>query len=819
METGKVNSQYSGFVIIRLSPEASPSDESPETLQSYCAERKLSGLAKLLDSYDIKETRPVVRALPVSKIRELEKQAAQSAAPPVHNLSAYWKIDIRKVAKKKSEAFVKALNALEEVDLAYLELEATDPAVNAGNDPFNASQNYQDAAPDGIDARWAWTQLNSEGAGVGFVDLEQGWFLNHEDYAGKSPTLLSGDNRDGIGGYVGNHGTAVLGEVSADDNTIGVVGIAPSANTVNVTSHWDTASSSSGNVADAIVGALPTLQPGDVLLLEIQKGFLPTEVDVADFDAIRLAVALGIIVVEAAGNGGFDLDNYTDGAGDFVLRRGSIDFKDSGAIMVGASTSTVPHNRMGFSNFGSRIDCYAWGENVTTAGYGDLDNGGGDNNGTYTSVFGGTSSASPIITGAAMILQGLYKANTSDRLTSFEMRELLSNPATGTPQGTDVAGYISVMPNLRAIIETTLEIPRLVTVIPDKGDFGNVCLGTFKDMNLVLSNSGNARLKVTNITSSSGEFQLPSVMAYPIFIEKGDSISIPLRLAPTGLGNKSSTITIFSDNPNGPKKVEVSGTTKAPRLVALIAAKGNFGDVCKESLADKMMVLNNSGPCPLTITSITSSSAEFLVANVLSFPIVIAPGDSLQVPIQFAPTSFGSKSGVITIASDDPGGDKKVTVHGNTPAGELVVTGSTCIGGVKACCTGERTISVCNTGDCKLRVSSVDFKRSSKYWKLVNNPFPATLQPGSCLSVLIRYHAKEKCPKCCELVIKSDDPKTPKKKLDVMAYTVWHDHGCHQECDDCQKGCCDKHTHHSCSAQSMDACCWDEECDSVVREC
>ena len=283
METGKVKSQYSGFVIVRLIQEASPSSESPETLQSYCAERKLTGLAKLLNSYDIKETRQLVRALPASKIRELEKQAAQSPLPPLNSMSAYWKLDIRKVAKNKSEEFVKALNAQDEVDFAYLELEATDPAVNAGNDPFNASQNYQDAAPVGIDARWAWTQLNSEGAGVGFVDLEQGWFLNHEDYTSKAPTLLSGDNRDGIGGYVGNHGTAVLGEVSADDNTVGLVGIAPSATTVNVTSHWNTASNSSGNVADAIVGALPTLQPGDVLLLEIQKGFLPTEVDVADF--------------------------------------------------------------------------------------------------------------------------------------------------------------------------------------------------------------------------------------------------------------------------------------------------------------------------------------------------------------------------------------------------------------------------------------------------------------------------------------------------------------------------------------------------------
>jgi len=102
-----------------------------------------------------------------------------------------------------------------------------------------------------------------------------------------------------------------------------------------VTSHWDAASSSSGNLADAIAGALLTLQVGDVLLLEIQKGLLPTETDVADLDAIRLAVALGIVVVEAAGNGSFDLDSYTDGGGKFVLNRGSADFTESGAIVVG----------------------------------------------------------------------------------------------------------------------------------------------------------------------------------------------------------------------------------------------------------------------------------------------------------------------------------------------------------------------------------------------------------------------------------------------------------------------------------------------------
>lgn len=808
METGKVYPpRYSGFVVVRIAQEATPASE-PKSLRAFAAECKLHAIEKLLDLYGIKETRPVIRALPAEKVRELEKQAAQTRLPPLHSLTSYWKLDVRHCSEK-SEEIVKRFGALEEVDIAYRELEATDPAVNPADDPYNANQNYQDAAPIGIDARWAWTQPNGEGNGIGFVDLEQGWFLDHEDFASKSPALLYGDNRDGIDGYVGNHGTAVLGEVIADDNTIGVVGIAPSVSSVSVTSHWDTASSSSGNVADAIAGALLTLQVGDVLLLEIQKGLLPTETDAADFDAIRLAVALGIVVVEAAGNGSFDLDSYTDGAGNFVLNRGSADFRESGAIVVGAALSSLPHNRANFSNFGSRVDCYAWGENVVTAGYGDLDAGGGDNTRTYTSAFNGTSSASPIISGAALIVQGMYKANNGYSLSPLEMRALLSDRATGTAQGGGVPGNIGVMPDLRSIIATLL--PRLVTVIADDGNFGEACIGSFKDMVLGLSNSGGSMLAVTSITSSSVEFLVPGVLSYPVAIEAGNAIEVPIRFQPDSLGPKAETITVFSNDPGGSKSVEVSGTAGAPRLVAIIADTGNFGNACIGSFADQMITLSNSGDCTLTVTSITSSSAEFLVPNVLAYPIAIAAGGSLQAPVRFEPASFGPKAGTITIMSDDPEGAKVLSVSGNVPSGKLAVTGSTCIGGVKACCLGERTLSLCNVGDCKLYVASVAFKRKSRHWKLINNPFPATLMPGSCLSVLIRYKATEKCPRCCELVITSNDPETPVKMLDVMAYTIWND--CEKNCDDCRRGCCEKHHDASCIAQGIDACCDDENHD------
>jgi hypothetical protein len=170
-------------------------------------------------------------------------------------------------------------------------------------------------------------------------------------------------------------------------------------------------------------------------------------------------------------------------------------------------------------------------------------------------------------------------------------------------------------------------------------------------------------------------------------------------------------------------------------------------------------------------------------------------------------------AGTITVTSSDPGSPHKVNVSGDAPAGRLVVTGSLCFGGVKACCRAERTISICNMGQCSLFVSSVAFKRKSPHWKLINNPFPVTLPPGACLGVVIRYKATEKCPIASELVITSDDPTTPVKTLDVMAYTIWDECRCKRDCDQCGgKGCDACRCKGPCGAcdGAADDCCADE---------
>jgi subtilisin family serine protease len=290
-----------------------------------------------------------------------------------------------------------------------------------------------------------------------------------------------GDNRrqaqDGTNGY---HGAAVLGLLLSPDNGKGVAGIAPHVARRRTASHYVAASADPGHVANAIQALTPgsstddpmkVLSPGDVLLLEVQRGsadfqtnpFFPTEIDAADHRAIQAAVAQGIIVIEAAGNSNCDLD-----------APGKMPALDSGAILVGAANSGVSqvgngdpfHLRAEFSNFGQRVHCYGWGDSVVTCGFGTLKPSGSPpvipDTQTYANDFDGTSAAAALVAGAVVLIQSYYQTKNGRPLTPTEMRGVLTDSQLGTPHGsrTAIAENIGRMPDLKKIFEAI-----------DRGDF------------------------------------------------------------------------------------------------------------------------------------------------------------------------------------------------------------------------------------------------------------------------------------------------------------------------------------------------------------
>lgn len=237
------------------------------------------------------------------------------------------------------------------------------------------------------------------------------------------------------------------------------------------------------NTHDAILKAADELAPGGVLLIEAQAyrpgdldspppdgwgatnppppsdftddtPYLPVEIEEAIHDAIRTAVDNHITVIEPAGNGSFNLDDYVSDWGTDTHGPGI----DSGAIIVAAAEpGGGTHTRLGRSNYGSWVDCFGWGNHIWTVGDGKngIDDGLTDANRTvFTQTFGGTSGASAMVAGAAISLQGMYKAKTGDwHLSPGLMRRLLSDSNLNTTSSDASIYDIGVMPDLKRLYE------------------------------------------------------------------------------------------------------------------------------------------------------------------------------------------------------------------------------------------------------------------------------------------------------------------------------------------------------------------------------
>jgi hypothetical protein len=404
---------------------------------------------------------------------EADTVARTGAEEEVPDLSVYYRVE---GPEERLDDLAESLRQLDGIEAAYVKPPAELPAqapvrstmpprfrlnqiAPAAAEPpvvtpnFTARQDYLERAPEGIDAKFASTRPGGRGVDVNIIDIEWGWRFNHEDLVQNQGGIVSGTGS--IAPAFENHGTAVIGEFSGDRNTFGITGISPAAtvSAVSLVTH---------STSQAITIAANRLRPGDIMLLEVHRGgpratfsgqfgFIAIEWWPDDLAAIRFAVSKGVIVVEAGGNGGQNLDDPvydTPQAGFPPSWRNPFNPANpsSGAVVVGAGNPPAgTHGRNAhpvgepyadrarcfFSNYGARVDAQGWGWEVTSTGYGDLQ-GGANRDLWYTDLFSGTSSASPIVVGALACVQGVLRRRGRTPLSPARAQQLLRS--TGSPQ-------------------------------------------------------------------------------------------------------------------------------------------------------------------------------------------------------------------------------------------------------------------------------------------------------------------------------------------------------------------------------------------------
>ncbi|MBI5481847.1 MAG: S8 family serine peptidase [Deltaproteobacteria bacterium] len=337
----------------------------------------------------------------------------------------------------------------------------------------------------GIDVKYARDFLGGAGthgelAEVVVVDKDENFHEDIPQYEillGRDDGCYSVDEPD----YQVRHSLGSIGVVFASENLsqpypYGVEGIAPRAG-VGFASYkcgvWGDFYGFGGRadtVDQAVSTATSRLDPGGIILIEQQvwdwdmwwllydtSSQGAASLDDSTYDAIKTAVANRMVVVEAAGNYDFDLD---------VLTNTSVDH-DTGSLIVGAYypetyvRSTWLHGQR--SNYGRRVNVYAWGDEVWSPYNGEPD--ASQNYGW----FAGTSSASSIVAGAAALLQSVYKThyNPTMPLDSASLRDILSTTAIPVEEAYYPGGAIDLRPAIDGLDTIVWDFNEVVRLISD----------------------------------------------------------------------------------------------------------------------------------------------------------------------------------------------------------------------------------------------------------------------------------------------------------------------------------------------------------------
>ncbi|MEU7726581.1 S8 family peptidase [Streptomyces sp. NPDC040724] len=261
-------------------------------------------------------------------------------------------------------------------------LDRIDQAATAGDDKYT----YPDAGGDGVTA---------------YV-IDTGVRISHKDFGGRAAHGFDAIDNDETADDGNGHGTHVAGTIAGTAH-----GVAKKAKVVAVRVLDDNGSGTTEQVVAGIDWVTKNHSGPSVANMSLGGG-----ADEALDAAVKRAVASGVTFSVAAGNESSDAGQGSPS-------------RVPEALTV--ASSTEGDQQSDFSNFGSVVDLYAPGSEITSA-WKDSD--------TAVKTISGTSMAAPHVAGAAALYLAAHPsatpADTATALTGAATKGAIKNPSSGT---------------------------------------------------------------------------------------------------------------------------------------------------------------------------------------------------------------------------------------------------------------------------------------------------------------------------------------------------------------------------------------------------
>jgi uncharacterized protein (TIGR03437 family) len=232
-------------------------------------------------------------------------------------------------------------------------------------------------------------------------------------------------------------------------------------------------------------------------------------------------------------------------------------------------------------------------------------------------------------------------------------------------------------------------------------------------------------------------------------------------LIPAGLagGAQPVVITVGGVPSQTGVTVAVQGSGAPVPILGLSTSSLTFQNVPVGQSSTLPLTVFNTGTAALTVTSITSTNAQFAVVSP-AVPFTVQPGGATVVTVQYAPAGVAA-GGILSIASNDPNTPIATVILTGTAAGNMSPSISTPTGvnfsSVAQGSSKQASVTVKNTGTGPLNVTGVT--AGGAFSVVSSQSF--IVAPGASFTVTLQFSPVSAGGQTGTLSIASNDPARP----------------------------------------------------------
>ena len=228
---------------------------------------------------------------------------------------------------------------------------------------------------------------------------------------------------------------------------------------------------------------------------------------------------------------------------------------------------------------------------------------------------------------------------------------------------------------------------RVLVITPDDSwNYGMVTVNNTNTKVFSLQNTGNAILKISNLTlsgSNSNQYNISDPLNTTFDIVPGGSVQVSIGFKPTSEGVKSASFVISSnaDNATPSKTISLNGTGTLLQTKTLSVSPDvlyDFGNVVLNSTADEIFTVLNNGTASLSISALSLSGInadQYVIIYPVIPSFILSPGENQKITVRFRPTVTGAKTTnlVVTNNSDNASPSKQITLNGTGTAVPVII--------------------------------------------------------------------------------------------------------------------------------------------------